>query len=377
MFKYAFLPTLLFIFSFELSAQKVVLNFDVNPGWENFSEIIEVWTNYLQAPTESAGAQYWNTAEVAKYGIKDYNLINHEYSPSFHRLIKVYTAQIMSISAQDGLYKVTTQFYYPKHDTIMTLCILNVYAKREKPDGEFKLYNARNVILQKDWSSQTVGYLKYYYPKNHEFDEEKALKQDQFITSTLPGIFGCKPDTVEYYFAETRKQLDDLKGFEFNVGGSGTEKPSGKTNGTSVYTTGTDEYYPHELVHVFINPMYPDMHNWASEGLATFLGGSRGQSLQWHIKRTATYLEEHPEVDLNNMLDLRTMDEYTDYRYVLGGAIIQLIHDKENCKAVKEFLAETTSDDESYYSAIERHLGWKRNEIDKKFRKALKEMAKA
>ncbi len=355
------------------NAQKVLLNFDVNPEWGNFSEVIEVWTKYLKAPTDSAGALYWNKAEVAQYGTEDYNLMNHEYNPSFHRLIKVYTAQILSITEEDGLYKITTQFYYPRNDTLMTLCIMNIYAKRE--NGKFKLYNARNIILKKDWATQTVGYLKYYYPSNHKFDEARALKQNLFITNTLPELFGCTPDTVNYYFAETRKQLDVLKGFEFNIGGSGTEKPSGKTIGNSVYTTGTDEYYPHELVHVFINPIYPDMHNWASEGIATYLGGSRGQSLQWHINRTGEYLNENPEIDLSNMLDLQTMDEYTDYRYVLGGAIIQLIHDKENCKGVKEFLSEATNDNKSYYAAIEKHLGWKQNEINKKFRKALKEMA--
>lgn len=359
--------------TFGAQSQKVLLNFDVNPEWENFSEIIEVWTKYLKAPTDSAGAQYWNKPEVAKYGLKNYNLINHEYNPSFHRLIKVYTAQILSITEKDGLYKITTQFYYPKHDTLMTLCIMNVYAKNE---GEgYKLYNARNINLQKNWLSRTVGYLKYHYPSSHKFDEARAKKQNLFITNTLPEIFGCTPDTVNYYFAETREQLDALKGFEFNVGGSGTEKPSGKTIGNTVYTTGTDEYYPHELVHVFINPMYPDMHNWAAEGIATYLGGSRGQSLQWHINRIAKYLTKHPEIDLSNMLDLRTMDEYTDYRYVLGGAIIQLIHDKENCKAVKEFLADANGDKESYYAAIEKHLGWKQKEIDRKFRRALTNLA--
>ncbi len=356
-----------------MQAQKVVLNFDVNPEWENFSELIDVWTKYLQAPTDSAGAQYWNKAEVDKYGIKDYNLINHEYNPGFHRLIKVYTAQILSITEQDGLYKITTQFYYPRHDTLMTLCILDVYARRNTA-GVFKMYNARNINLKKDWSMRTVGYLKYYYPQGHRFDKSKAKKQNTFITCTLPEIFGCTPDTVNYFFAETREQLDKLKGFEFNVGGSGTEKPSGKTIGNSVYTTGTDEYYPHELVHVFINPMYPDMHNWAAEGLAVYLGGSRGKSLQWHINRTAKYLSEHPEIDLNNMLDLQTMDEYTDYRYVLGGAIIQLIYENECWDGVKEFVGETTNEKESYYAAIEKHLGWKQSEIDMKFRKALSGM---
>ncbi len=259
------------------------------------------------------------------------------------------------------------------HDTLMTLCILNVYA-RKNDSGEFKLYNARKIELQKNWSSTTVGYIRFFYPSEHTFDREKASRQNLFITTTLPEIFGCKPDTVNYYFAKTRRALDKLKGFEFNVGGSGTEKPSGKTIGRDVYTTGTDEYYPHEVVHVFINPMFPNMHTWAAEGLATYLGGSRGESLQWHINRTHVYLQAHSEVDLNNMLDLQTMDEYTDYRYVLGGAVIQLIYEKKGWDGVKKFLTQAT-DKDAYYTAIEKHLGWKREEINSKFRTALTTLA--
>ena len=353
-------------------AQTIIYNFDVNPDWDDFREVVAVWSSYLQAPGDSAGARYWNKKAVAKYGYQNYNLINHEYTPSFHRLIKVYHAQILKITEQDGLYKITTQFYHPKNDTLMTLCILDVYARRDS--GRFQLYNARTINQQRDWSMQAVGYLKYHFPKSHHFDKEMAMRQNAFIADTLPNIFGTRPDTVEYFLADTREQMDALKGFVFNVGGSGTEKPSGKAApNNTVYAIGSGEFYPHELVHIFVGPLFPEAYLWASEGLATYLGGSRGKSLSWHVQRTSAYLDQHPEINLNNMLNLVTLDQYTGYRYVLGGAVIQLIRQREGWEGVMEFLREA-KDKDSYYKALEKHLGWKQKEINAKLRSQLAKM---
>jgi hypothetical protein len=62
--------------------------------------------------------------------------------------------------------------------------------------------------------------------------------------------------------------------------------------------------------------------------LAPFLGGSRGKSLKWHLKRTNDSLRKHLEVDLNNLLSLVNLDEYTSYHYALGALIARWIYKK-------------------------------------------------
>lgn len=367
--------TIVFGIMLPIRGQKVFYNFDIQTDWKNVKEVVDLWSNYLHAPDDSTAAQYWNSEEVKKYGYRNYNLINHIYSPSFHRLAQVYHAQILRVTNKDSLYQITTQFYYPQHDTIQTLCIVDIYVKRES--GKFKLYNALPINLKQNWKSQTVGYIHFHYPKEHQFDVEKARKLNDFIADTLPAIFGSKPDTVDYYFTDNWRKLDGLSGLEYNVGRSGEERPSGKSApNNAVYAVGTGEYYPHEMVHLFVGPLYPGMYLWTGEGIAVYLGGSRGKPLTWHIRRTNNYLQNHPEIDLNNMLDLVTLDDYTEYRYVLGGAIIELIKQKEGWPGVKEFLKEST-DKDSYYQAVKKHLGWKRKDINIKFRKMLSRLAAA
>ena len=102
----------------------------------------------------------------------------------------------------------------------------------------------------------------------------------------------------------------------------GEVKPTGRSNNyEKVYCSGMDENYFHEVFHILIDPHYPDKHQWISEGMATWLGGSRGESLQWHIIRTDEYLKKHPEINLNDLLTLKTIDEYTDYR--IRGIIVK------------------------------------------------------
>ncbi len=372
-------PLLVFLFSLlmpvSIWGQKVIYNFDIHQDWPHFEELGTLWRNFLSAKSDSAASQYWNQHEVQRYGQENYFLINNEYNPPLRQMAQAYRVQILQISRHDSLYKISSQLYYPHGDTLMTLCIIEVYAREDK-SGTFKLQNAGPIHLRENWQSRELGYLRYHFPSYHQFDLSKAQMQNHFISDTLPRIFGVQPDTVDYYFAPRQQEMNAMRGFVFKVGHSGTEKPGGKAvrANKSVYTTGTGEYYPHELMHIFVDPLFPNRHNWASEGLATYLGGSRGKSLLWHIERSHRYLAAHPEIDLSNMLDLLTMDEYTDYRYVLGGTIILLIHEKQGWQGVKEFL-NTGSTAADYYRGIAEQLGWRRSQIDKKLRRELARLA--
>ncbi|WP_213944717.1 hypothetical protein [Litoribacter ruber] len=130
------------------------------------------------------------------------------------------------------------------------------------------------------------------------------------------------------------------------------------------------EYYPHEVFHVQIDPHFPNRHFWASEGVATLLGGSRGRSLDWHIKRTSHYLKQRPEIDLNNMLNLRALDGETSFHYVLGGLIAKKVFEKGSWSLLKELMSSGETD-EAYYKAMHELLGIKRGEINNYIREQL------
>ncbi|MCB0761382.1 MAG: hypothetical protein KDC12_07675, partial [Flavobacteriales bacterium] len=119
---------------------------------------------------------------------------------------------------------------------------------------------------------------------------------------------------------------------------------------------------------------FPNKHFWITEGLATYLGGSRGMSLDWHIRRTTTYLNEHPEIDLNNKLELDNLDAHTSFHYVLGGLVVQRVFEDGGWEMLKDFMNSGTTDEE-YYRAIEQYLGVRRSDLNSYIRKQLNLLA--
>jgi hypothetical protein len=333
-------------------------------------KVVTLWINYLKSKPDSLyDNPYWNSKEKAEH--KHFDFLESEFQPSLYMGFPV---TILNVKNINGLYQIKSIFAScdstGKPPNI--LCIANVFAKKE--NGEYKLFNALPINRDKEWNHKKAGYIDYYFPFYHSFDSVKAENQNTFMIEVCKN-FGVQIKQVEYYFADDFNEIERLRGFDYEMGTSGKLKPQGKSDYDKVYCGGMGEYYPHELIHIFINPYYPNCHNWVLEGLATFLGGSRGEELIWHIKRANNYLLKHQEIDLNNILKLKSIDEYTDYRYVIGGLICELVYEKGKWKLLKDFL-NTGKTDMDYYKAIELLLDVKEKDLNTFLRTELMKHAK-
>ncbi|MGZ5245309.1 MAG: hypothetical protein ACXWD4_15415, partial [Bacteroidia bacterium] len=352
---------------------------DIDTTIYKAKEPLDLFINFLRTADDSAGAAYWNKAEVENYGKSNYFLVENEINRGtenyLHFIKMAATIRIMSIRKIDNFYKIRYMLCFndPKLGEILEE-FYHIYAGYE--NGSLKLYNPLPINATLYCNSKTVGYVKYHYPKYHKFNNELAEKQNVFLQK-MSKRFNMKLDTVDYYFAATREELDRLRGYDWRVGSSGEEIPEGKAKpeNNTVFCTGLGEYCPHELIHIFFIPKFPDAHFWFHEGLATFLDGSRGYDLNWHLKKLNLYLKNHPEIDLTNMLKYRTIDQYTDFRYALGGFLMKLAYEKGG-DALMEKLLQSGKSQDNFYATIEHNLGVQRKdlnifireELDKSFR---------
>lgn len=351
------LPLLfLLLFSHSGFAQKVTYNHLVDSTDAETKEVMELFENYLGSnPENKEKSPYWNAAEQARH--KHFDFLESEFQPSLYMGFPVC---VLSIKFKDDTCQIKAQFSYCKEDgSPYVLAIVNYAAVKE--DGRYKLQNWL-TYQKKNWAHTTVGLVDFYYPPYHSFDYKKAQKLNDFIKETCKN-FGVEPKPFEYYLADDYDEIQNLKGFDYYIGMGGTSKPSGKATADKVYCGGLGEYYPHEVFHVQIDEHFPNKHFWVSEGVATLLGGSRGKSLDWHIKRTNSYLQDHPEIDLNDMLKLSNLDSETSYHYVLGGLVAKKIMEKGGWPLLREFMSSGTTDD-AYYRAIEEHLGVKKSGLN-------------
>lgn len=354
---------LFLFFSISTYAQSVTYNHIVDSTDVETKEIMVLFENYLTSnPGSAEKSPYWNEKEQRDH--KHYDFLETEFQPSLYMGFPVH---VLSIKFINDVCQIKAQFSYCKDNgNLYVLAIVNYVAKKEQ--GKFKLYNSL-TINKENWNCTTVGMVDFYYPQYHKFDFEKAQKLNDFIIRTCEN-FGVQPKPFEYYLADDYDEIQKLKGFDYYIGMGGQSMPGGKATDDKVYCGGLGEYYPHEVFHVQIDEHFPNKHFWVSEGVATLLGGSRGKSLDWHIKRTNLYLEEHPEIDLSNMLKLTNLDSQTSYHYVLGGLIAKKIFDKGGWSLLKEFMSSGKTD-EDYYNAIEDLLEVNKSDLNSYIRDQL------
>lgn len=354
---------LLFILclSFPLSwGQRVTYNQLPESYDINIAALKELFEGYIRSKTTHLVPNpYWNQADQAKW--LDYDFLEKEFQPS---LFMGFPVHVLSIAQKEGYYQIKAQFSYCQEDgSPYVLAIVNYIAK--EVSGAFLLYNALDYN-SKAWKHHKVDWIDFYHPSYHTFDMEKARSLSTFIERICLD-FKVSPRPMHYYFADTYDEVQALRGLDYYLGMGGSLKPSGKAGESKVYCAGLGEYYPHEVFHVQIDPHFPNKHFWVSEGIATLLGGSRGKSLTWHIKRCHAYLEMHPELDLSLLLELRNMDEETAFHYVLGGLIAKRIFEKGGYPLLIEFMNSGKSD-QDYYTALEQFLGVKRGALNEYLR---------
>lgn len=353
----------LIIFSVNAFGQKVTYNHIVKTEDSETKEVMTLFENYLASnPQEKQANPFWNQEEQEKH--ENFDFLEDEFQPS---LYMGFPAHVLSIEFKKDVCRIKVQYAQYKEDgSPNVLAIVNYLAKKE--NGKYKLYNSL-TYNREDWSCTKVGLVNFYYPVYYTFDYKKAEELNVFIKEVC-GQFKVQPIAFEYYLADDYDEIQKLKGIDYYLGMGGRSRPVGKATKDKVYCGGLGEYYVHEVFHVQIDQHFPKRHFWASEGIATLLGGSRGQSLAWHIKRTNRYLQQHPEIDLNEMLRLSNLDDQTAYHYVLGGLIAKKVRDKGGWDLLIELMSSGKTDEE-YYNAIEECLGVKKSELNTYLREQL------
>lgn len=358
------------------AGQSVQINFDIDTNVHAVAEPLNLWLNFLNTKDDSLGSKYWNEEEVLQYGKSSYFLIENEANFGLDNYLKLLTyadVKVLSIRKRGDYFKISSSMEFQERNgrSNLNYCF-HVYA-REK-NGEWRLYNPLPINCEMNLNTTAFGYIRYHYPKTHPFDNKLAQKQSDFILKVAKD-FQVEIDTIDYYFASTREEIQRIKGFDFVFGDNGEQLPSGKADSDNriVYANGLNEYYPHEFIHILMNPYFPECHNWLDEGLATYLGMSRGKELSWHLARLQKHLVLHPEIDLNEMLELRTMDKYTDYRYVLGGFIMQKAFEKGGVELQRKMMCAGRSD-EDFYCTIHENLNISKPELNSWIRQELKKM---
>lgn len=350
----------------DTNAVKLLIDKNVlNAGDENEKEIIELWTAYLQSGEyKNPKTTYWDTTQ---YRYPDYFLWPVSIKNLKNRKPKVQCTLLGIFPVENDHYALKTSLSsIGAEGQIVLEAILSVYAK--KVNGKYLLVNS-SQYHQQVWNKVQVGKINYYVHPEHDFDQQQADEMNAF-NQKMAKLFDIPALSFDYFVSNYSREIVRLWGYDYMA----KIYIPGQTGGVAdigngiVYAGNNSEYYPHELVHLYTIEVYPDdFHFWLNEGFATFMGGSGGHDLDWHIEKLREYIIENPDFEIS----FETLKGYipnglhsTEFRYVIGGVICKQVYQTKGMVALMEGL-ETVRTDDGLYQFIEDKLNVKRADFSK------------
>ena len=348
---------------------QIPVNNPIDPGDTALNEAVKFINNYFaefrphKLPDFS---KYWSPEDCKQYQLPDQLMFAINTEIPTYLLGK---PTILYARPENELIHIKTMFSRTDSlGNIMVISITNHYINR-KSDHSMTFINPMHLVADA-WESATVRNITYYYPAYHNFNKKKAAHLAQSI-SKLEKEWAVQPIHIRYYFADTKEEIEHFRGFDFTIAMGNRDKPSGMSDGIDniVYCGGWGENYFHEVVHIYLNRLFP--RSPLTEGLAVFYGGSLGHELSWHLSKVNQYLQQHKEINLNNLEDFYYIDNYTNPNSTILGMLCLAAFNKDGIEGIKRNMNYA-----SLNELLQKEYGVQKGQWDAFLRKKIEELSK-
>jgi hypothetical protein len=186
---------------------------------------------------------------------------------------------------------------------------------------------------------ETRGPITFRVAPRLRFDPDRATRAAAFVDS-LAAAFGVSaPPRIEYYVTESVDQALEILGVDyperFGAAG-GFAKPVNAQVFSGIPALG--ENYRHELAHVVLLPVVRDaaISLLATEGVATWLGGTAGGDFRSAVRSLDSVLRTQPGLTLDTIMDSARVA--AEIRNAAGAVLAQMVDDVGGADAVRQFL---------------------------------------
>jgi hypothetical protein len=219
--------------------------------------------------------------------------------------------------------------------TWWTHMTITLYAVRDS--GRWVLSGALSRATS-TWKRETVGPITYVIQPGHGFDSARARGAVAWTDSVASAFAVPRLPPLRYFLTLSVDDVYRIMGLESSVKfgpGGGNAKPGMIFSGAP--SVGEDDR--HELAHVLLAPLMSSGVTYvASEGVATWLGGTSGLDYPAATARLARFLKDNPKVTLDSILD-KNLRSYTATEiYPAGAVLAEMVYNAGGVAAVKAFL---------------------------------------
>lgn len=335
-----------------------------DPAQRQISEVIEEYLTSSDPSVRDRGTELWCEADQAK---------RHQFDltePWVYKGVRATLLEITPTSTDSTEYWVKTLYAATDRNGIQPFGVQRLLARKE--NGRWVLCGAIDQVTSR-WNRQAVGEIVYHFPDEWSFDRRKAEAAAAFVGRIATDFKVGESPSIDYFLAPSPEALAQTIGLDWTIPGV-----QGKTYASDhlIFVGNIDqgEAYLHELVHIVLSPLEPEegWHPLVSEGVASWLGGSRGLNFADLIDELLLYQVANPKVGFQEIV------EKTRHRakvgYNSGALIMECLLRKGGLVAVKRAL-ETVNSNEAVYTLLESELGIVESEATEWWRGATRVLA--
>lgn len=240
----------------------------------------------------------------------------------------------------DTAYQIVTRFWRrgttTRDSTTAPEPTLTVYARRDA--GRWVLANALSYKTA-EWRRERRGRVTFRIAPTLQFSDVRATRAAAFVDSLAAAFHVAPPPRLDYFSTESVDQALAILGVviprTFGTGG-GFAKPVNFQVFSGTPALG--EEYRHEIAHVVLLPIIRGNGTsmLASEGVATWFGGTAGRDYRGSVQYMDSVLTAQPQLTLDKVLD--DMSIPSEVRNAAGAVLAEMLHQVAGIEAVGEYL---------------------------------------
>lgn len=343
------------------------VNFKTRPDQKRIFNLFKDYV-YSNIDSLSGNNPYWTNQKIKEYPNYDMSLTSIYGSTDFvtpqfiKKNVDIYVLSIEQLN--DSLYTISAQYQIKGglRGGISILCTRRLSAV--KVNGMWKLQN--NIVhYTRNWETFKTKNITYRYSCKDNFSTKKASKANRYYDSLLT-IYNLTPSVqhIYYYFAKSKQELGELRGFDY----FGLGITTGITDSKNGFITSCKSpFHAHELVHFAFGTDSIERNFLIEEGCAEFLGSRIQYPKKYNqeMSKLATDIENDSTYTIKNLITMNPNVSWNgyNYRYYFGAILCKMVYDKTGVVGLKKLMFSNTKVPEKLIKTLDEVLEVKSKRI--------------
>lgn len=297
-----------------------------------------VWAQYLESKDgwfDCRPSEFWLESEQGTWTTPDGREVPLCYDLAGSMMWRPHSHEVLRIEPVEGLgrreYRITTRFRPEEPGGAQRTALVTVFAVRG--GDSWKLAGALDR-LTRSWRREIIGPFTYVIRPGHDFSRRRAQAAATFADS-LADAFGVpRIGPLRYYLVADGDDMLRIFGYQpdttYGTPG-GRSLPGMIVSGDPAF----GEKHGHEIAHHVIQPLQGRRLNIvASEGVPTWLGGTRGMHYPDALRALRSHLIAHPAATLDSLI----ADNGHPMHNPASALLAAMVHEHGGVGAIRRFL---------------------------------------